>query len=276
MKKKSFGALGKSKKIYVLPGAFNAITAKLVEKCHFPGLYVSGAGLAGALGAYPDVGLLKLTELALQVQYIARAVKLPILVDVDTGFGGPKAVKRTVRTIESAGASAIQIEDQRFPKKCGHLQDKSLVSVHLMVEKIRAAIGARRNKSFLIVARTDARAGEGLERAIKRARAYLKAGADIIFPEALQSKKEFIKFRQEIQGLLLANMTEFGKTPYISVQEYEKMGYNMVIFPMTAFRVMMRAVEGALSELKKKGTQKGMLHKMQPRKAFYQLIDYKV
>ncbi len=265
----------KNKKTVLVPGVFNAITAKLAEKLGFKALYLSGAGVSNALLGKPDIGLITRDELLKQVRYIKDVVSVPLIVDVDTGFGEPKDVAETVRQMEKAGASAIQIEDQIPSKKCGHLEGKSLVSIDVMMKKIQAAIKARKSPEFLIIARTDARSVEGVENALIRAQNYICAGADIIFPEALESAKEFRMFSKTIQKPLLANMTEFGKTPYISVPEFQKLGYYLVIFPMTAFRVMMKAAEQVFKDLKKTGSQKKWLSKMQTRKELYDLIDYK-
>jgi methylisocitrate lyase len=260
--------------IVVMPGAFNAISARLVEKAGFNALYVSGAGLANGVAAMPDIGLLTMTEVLTQSKYIIDAVDIPCIIDGDTGFGEAINVMMMIKEMESLGAGGVHIEDQEMPKKCGHLAGKSLVSPAAMAVKIAAAVEARTDPDFLIVARTDARAVEGINGAIKRANLYLKAGADAIFPEALESKEEFILFRKEINASLLANMTEFGKSPYLSTKEFEGMGYNMVIFPLTAFRVMLKSVADALSTLKAEGTQKTFIEEMMTRKELYEIIGY--
>jgi methylisocitrate lyase len=224
----------------------------------------------------PDIGLLGLEEVAQQVRYISGVVEFPLLVDADTGFGGEPQVVRAVNELEKAGACAVQIEDQVSLKKCGHLEGKSLINSDEMVGKIRAACHARKNKDFLIVARTDARGVFDLEEAICRAQLYVKAGADVIFPEALHSRDEFKDFAKAVRAPLLANMTEFGKTPYLSAKEFQALGYRLVIFPMTIFRVTMKAAEDSLRELKKLGTQKSFLSKMQTRKELYDLLNYQV
>jgi methylisocitrate lyase len=258
---------------YAAPGAFNAATAMLVEKAGFKVLYISGAGLSNSAGL-PDAGLLSLDEVARFSSYIIKSVKIPAIVDVDTGFGGIPQVKRTVRTFEGLGAAAIQIEDQEGPKRCGHLPGKRVIPARDFVKKIEAAVSARQGKEFLIIARTDARAVEGMDGAIARARMYIKAGADIIFPEALESREEFRRFSEEVEAPLLANMTEFGKTPYMTIDDFREMDYSIVLFPMTCFRVAMKSMETALTELKEKGTQKGFLKKMQTRKELYGLLKY--
>jgi len=257
-----------------MPGAFNAATARLIERCGFPAVYISGAGLANATAGVPDIGLLTLSEVAQLAGYIADSVNIPALADADTGFGSPENVARTVQTFERIGLAGMHLEDQEFPKRCGHLAGKTLVSVEEMVEKLSAAVRARRDKDFLIVARTDARAVEGLDAAARRAKAYLDAGADAIFPEALQSAKEFREFASRLRAPLMANMTEFGRSPLLSRDELEDLGYRMVLFPQTAFRAAMQAEEGCLRELKSSGTQRAWLDRMQTREQLYDLLGY--
>jgi len=262
----------------VLPGAFNALTAMQIERAGFGAVYVSGAGIAAARGL-PDIGLLSMAEVVADAGTIAQAVAIPALADADTGYGLPLSVMRTVQAFEQAGLAGLHLEDQESPKKCGHLPDKRLVSVAEMAQKIDAAVEARRDPDFLIVARTDARAVEGLDGAIKRARAYVDAGADAIFPEALESAEEFKAFAQALkkEGVtvpLVANMTEFGKTPYLTVKEFEALGYRLVLFPVTALRVAARAIEALLEELKSLGTQQRSLDKMQTRQRLYELLRY--
>ena len=258
----------------VIPGAFNAVSAMLIEQCGFKAVYMSGAGISNSAGL-PDIGLLSRDEFVQQASYIASAINIPVIADADTGFGWPSEVKKTVRAFEKAGVAGIQIEDQKpAAKRCGHLAGKEVISAKLMAEKIRAACEARKDKNFLIIARTDARGVNGFNDAVERAKMYVEAGADIIFPEALESKEEFRGFAKRVDAPLMANMTEFGKTPYITAKEFEAMGYSIVIFPMTAFRIAMKAMEDALIELKSKGTQKGLLKKMQTREALYKLIKY--
>lgn len=257
-----------------MPGAFNAATARLIERAGFEAVYISGAGLANATAGVPDIGLLGLEEVTRLAGYIADAVKIPALLDADTGFGGPQSVARTVRELEKAGLAGLHIEDQVFPKRCGHVAGKALIQPEEMYDKIAAAVAARRDRDFLIIARTDARAVEGLDAAIERAQFYLQAGADGIFPEALQTAAEFKTFAAQVKAPLLANMTEFGKSPLLSVRQLEAMGYRMVIFPQTAFRVAMHAQEQVLRDLKRRGTQKSWLPRMQPRKKLYDLLAY--
>ncbi len=258
----------------MLPGVPNAAMARQVERIGFDAVYVSGAGMANATAGVPDIGLLTLTEVALLAGYIARAVKIPAIVDADTGFGGSENVVRTIRELEAAGLAGCHIEDQEFPKRCGHLAGKSLVDVEEMIEKIKAAVAARRDPDFMIVARTDARAVEDFDRTLDRAQQYVESGADAIFPEALQSEKEFRDFASEIDVPLLANMTEFGKSPLLSFQELAGFGYRMIIFPQSAFRVSMKASDQFLRALKKSGTQKEWIDEMQTREELYELLDY--
>jgi methylisocitrate lyase len=262
----------------VLPGAFNALTAMQIERAGFPAVYISGAGLSAARGI-PDIGLLSLTEVLSDAATIANAVTIPAIVDVDTGFGPPLVVIRAVKEFEQAGLAGIQIEDQELPKKCGHLPGKRLVSTSDMVNKICAASDARRDHDFFIIARTDARAVEGLDAAVRRARAYIDAGADAIFPEALESADEFRTFARQLikeggKAPLVANMTEFGKTPYLSVSEFEELGYRLVLFPVTALRIATKAIDQLLAELRNRGSQRDLLEQMQTRQQLYDLLRY--
>ncbi len=258
----------------LMPGVPNAAMARQVERAGFDAVYISGAGMANATAGVPDIGLLTLTEVAQLAGYVASAVDIPAIVDADTGFGGAENVARTVRELGRAGLAGCHIEDQEFPKRCGHLAGKDLVDIDEMVGKIAAAVNARRDPNFLIIARTDGRAVEGFETTVKRARRYVEAGADAIFPEALQSADEFRDFAKEIKAPLLANMTEFGKSPLLSFQELSDIGYKLVIFPMSAFRVSMKASEEFLRDLKKRGTPSDWIEKMQTRKELYELLDY--
>jgi len=258
----------------MMPGVPNAAVARQVERAGFEAVYISGAGMANSTAGVPDIGLLTLTEVARLAGYIANAVNIPAIVDADTGFGGAENVARTIRELESARLAGCHIEDQEFPKRCGHLAGKSIVDVEEMVGKIKAAVASRRDPDFFIMARTDARAIEDLKGAVKRAQAYVEAGADAIFPEALQSAEEFKTFAGEIKAPLLANMTEFGKSPLLSFKELSDLGYRMVIYPMSAFRVSMKASEEFLRDLKKQGTQSGWIDKMQTRQELYELLDY--
>jgi methylisocitrate lyase len=258
----------------LLPGVPNAAMARQVERTGFDAVYVSGAGMANATAGVPDIGLLSLTEVVTLAGYVAKAVKIPAIVDADTGFGGAENVARTIRELEGAGLAGCHIEDQEFPKRCGHLAGKSIVDSEEMVGKIKAAVASRRDPDFMIIARTDARGVEGFDRAVERAGEYLAAGADAIFPEALQTAEEFRDFAKEIDRPLLANMTEFGKSPMLTFQQLADFGYRMVIFPQSAFRVSMKASERFLAALKKAGTQSDWLDKMQTRQKLYDLLDY--
>jgi methylisocitrate lyase len=258
----------------MMPGVPNAAMARQVEQVGFSALYISGAGLSNATGGVPDIGLLTLPEVAQLAGYIAAAVSIPAIVDADTGFGGTPNVARTIRELEMAGLAGCHIEDQEFPKRCGHLAGKSLVPTEEMVAKIEAAVAARRDPNFMIIARTDARAVEDYKKTVDRAQKYLAAGADAIFPEALQTEEEFRTFAREINRPLLANMTEFGKSPLLSFEQLSELGYRMVIFPMSGFRVAMKATADFFAALKRSGTQTEWLDKMQTRKELYALLDY--
>jgi methylisocitrate lyase len=257
-----------------MPGVFNASMGRLVERSGFDALYISGAGLCNATAGVPDIGLLTLTEVAQLAGYIARAVKIPCVVDADTGFGGAENAARTIEEFERAGLAGCHIEDQEFPKRCGHLAGKTLVAIEDMNEKIAAAAAAKREKDFLLIARTDARAVESFPKAIERAQSYLNAGADAIFPEALQNEQEFRDFAKEVKAPLLANMTEFGKSPLLSLGQLAELGYRMVIYPQTAFRVSMFAAGQMLRDLKKSGTQAEWIDRMQTRQELYDLLGY--
>jgi len=257
-----------------MPGVFNAAMGRLVERSGFDAVYISGAGLCNATAGVPDTGLLTLTEVAQLAGYVARAVKIPCVVDGDTGFGGADNAARTIEEFERAGLAGCHIEDQEFPKRCGHLAGKTLVAVEDMNEKIAAAAAAKRDKDFLLIARTDARAVENFAKAVERAQSYLAAGADAIFPEALQTEQEFRDFAREVKAPLLANMTEFGKSPLLSLGQLAELGYRMVIFPQTAFRVSMFAAAQMLRDLKTSGTQADWIDRMQTRKELYDLLGY--
>lgn len=264
-----------------MPGAFNALCARAIERAGFDAIYISGAGLANSVFGLPDVGLTTLSEAAAHARAICNAVKVPVLSDADTGFGEAVNAARTVVEMEQAGLAGIHLEDQVLPKKCGHLDGKDVVSTEAMVQKLRAAVAARRDPSFLIVARTDAKAIEGLDAAIDRAKHYFDAGADAIFPEAMQTADEFARFASSLRGhgssvspALLANMTEFGKSPLLSVGELADMGYQMVIFPQTALRVGFGVISKMLAELKRTGHQRDWVDRMQTRAELYELLDY--
>lgn len=262
------------KSAVMMPGVPNAAIARQVERAGFDAVYISGAGMANATAGMPDIGLLTLTEVARLAGYIANAVKIPAIVDADTGFGGAENVARAIHELEAVGLAGCHIEDQEFPKRCGHLAGKSIVDLEKMAEKIKAAVAARCDPDFLIIARTDARGVEDFDRTVERALRYLEAGADAIFPEALQSADEFRDFAKEVDLPLVANMTEFGKSPLLSFKELTDFGYKMVIYPMSAFRVAMKASEKFLRSLKKSGTQSDWIDDMQTRQELYELLDY--
>ena len=263
-----------AKRAIMLPGVPNAAMARQVECAGFDAVYVSGAGMANATAGVPDIGLLTLTEVTQLAGYIAGAVKIPAIVDADTGFGGSENVARTIRELEAVDLAGCHIEDQEFPKRCGHLAGKSLIDIDEMTEKIKTAVAARRDPDFMIIARTDARGVEDFNRTVDRAQRYMEAGADAIFPEALQSAEEFRDFAREINLPLLASMTEFGKSPLLSFTDLSGLGYRMVIFPQSAFRVSMKATQKLLHALKESGTQKKWLDEMQTREELYKLLDY--
>ncbi len=258
--------------ILVAPGAHDALTAKLIEQAGFSACYMTGSGTVGALLGMPDVGLITMTEMVMNARYIARAVSIPVICDADTGYGNAFNVMRTVRDYEAAGVAGIHLEDQIFPKKCGHMEGKAVVSLDEMVGKIRAACAAREDPEFVVIARTDSRAVEGVDAAIRRANAYAEAGADLIFPEAPQSGEELARFAQEIRAPVMANMTEFGKTPVVPAAELERMGYRLVIFPVAALRVAHRAMQEFLAHLKQTGSQEGFLDRMAHRQELYELV----
>ena len=256
----------------VAPGVFSPSVALLAEKTGFKAVYFSGAGFSNLQGL-PDLGVTTLTEVATAVGEITSKVRVPVIVDVDTGFGEAVNASRSVGLLKSSGAAALQIEDQVLPKKCGHLEGKELVPVEEMVKKLAAVVETAAGDP-LIIARTDARAVEGIDGAVARAREYARLGVDVIFPEALESRQEFQEFRAKVRVPLLANMTEFGKTPYLTVKDFEEIGYEIVIFPVTVFRAAMKAAASTLDELKKAGTQRDILKSLMSRKQVDELIGY--
>jgi methylisocitrate lyase len=262
-----------SSRLQRFPGAFSPLVAKLVAEIGFEGVYVSGAVLSADLGL-PDIGLTTLTEVTARGGQIAAVTDLPTLIDADTGFGEPMNAARTITLLEDAGLAGCHLEDQVNPKRCGRLDGKAVVPTAEMVKRLRAAVAARRDPNFVICARTDAVGIEGLDAAIDRARAYADAGADLIFTEALTGPAEFEKFRAAVDTPLLANMTEFGKSELLSVSQLTHIGYNVVIYPVTALRLAMQAVEIGLREIDATGTQSGLLDQMQHRKRLYELLRY--
>ncbi|MCV7252843.1 methylisocitrate lyase [Mycobacterium hackensackense] len=255
------------------PGAFSPLVAKLVADIGFDGVYVSGAVLSADLGL-PDIGLTTLAEVTGRGAQIASATDLPTLIDADTGFGEPMNAARTVTLLEEAGLAGLHLEDQVNPKRCGHLDGKTVVDIATMVTRLRAAVAARRDPNFVICARTDAAGIEGIPAAIDRAKAYADAGADLIFTEALHTPADFEQFRAAVATPLLANMTEFGKSPLLTASQLAEIGYNAVIYPVTTLRLAMHAVETGLREIESTGTQSGLLDRMQHRGRLYELLRY--
>jgi methylisocitrate lyase len=257
----------------MVPGVFNALVARMAERLGFHALYLSGGALSAAAGL-PDVGLLTQTEFVAAAREIVLTTNLPLLADADTGFGEAVNVERTVRLFEAAGVAGIHLEDQVLPKRCGHLSGKSLVSVDTMAAKVEAAAAARRDPSFVIIARTDARGVNGFADAVERAQRYVEAGADVVFPEALESEDEFAAFARAVRAPLLANMTEFGRSPNLDFSTLGSLGYRLVLYPLTAFRVALRAAEQALIHLKAHGQQRDLLPQMLTRQELYDLLGY--
>ena len=257
-----------------IPGAFNALAARSIEKAGFQAIYVSGAGLANAEFGLPDVGLTTMSEAVEHARRIVNATTIPVIVDGDTGFGDAINAARTVAEMERASVTAVHLEDQVLPKKCGHLDGKTLVSPEEMVQKIRAAVAGRSDPDFMIIARTDARGVTSFDDAVDRARRYVDAGADAVFPEAMKTKDELAAFAEKMSVPLLANMTEFGKTPLLGVKELEAIGYRMVIYPQTALRTAFGAIAEMLSDLKRDGDQNAWVERMQTRAELYELLDY--
>lgn len=262
-----------SGKLLQFPGAYNPMVAMLIQQTGFNGVYVSGAVMANSIGL-PDIGMTTLTEVSHMAASIARVTDLPTIMDIDTGFGETMSVARTIKEITYLGLAGCHIEDQINPKRCGHLDNKELVSTSDMVKKVKAAADAKTDPNFLLIARTDARGVEGLDKAIDRAQAYVDAGADMIFPEAMANESEFEAFRKAIHVPLLANMTEFGKSRLLSKSELENLGYNIVIYPVTTQRLAMHAVEQGLGAIKKEGSQESVLDKMQTRSRLYEVLGY--
>ena len=260
-------------KILRFVGSFSPLVSRIIEEQGFEGVYVSGAVISSDL-TLPDVELVTLSELINRGSSLVQGSSLPGLVDADTGFGGVLNVARTVQKLESAGFCGLHIEDQKSPKRCGHLDNKKLINIKEMQRKIEVAIKAKTDSSFLIATRTDARGVEGLEAAIERGKAYVAAGAEAIFPEALETEKEFKRFREAVDVPLIANMTEFGKSELLSTKTLEEIGYNIVLYPVTSWRWALKAVEKGLRQLSSKGHQKDLLNEMLTRKELYELLKY--
>jgi len=257
----------------MVPGAFNALVARAVAQAGFEACYISGGATANVCG-YPDIGLVTLTEMARTIREISDASKLPVIADADTGYGEVECCVRTVVEYERAGAAALHVEDQIFPKRCGHLDGKALISAAAMVDKVRAMANYRVNPDFVIIARTDAVHVTGFGDAVTRANLYREAGADMIFPEGLQTEKEFAEFAKASPGPLLANMTEFGKTADISAERFQELGYHVVIYPLSMMRLAMGEVTRGLAALKRDGSVREILPRMQTRKELYELLAY--
>ncbi len=255
-------------------GAINAYTGLLAERAGFRALYVSGAGVANASYGLPDLGITQLGDVAEDVRRITDATALPVLVDVDTGFGGAFAVARTVREMSRCGAGALHIEDQVQAKRCGHRPGKELVGTGEMVDRLKAAVDARPDPDLVIMARTDARASEGLEAALERAEAYVEAGADMVFAEAMHSLDDIQAFTDRLSVPVLVNLTEFGKTPYLTLEQLREAGADLALYPLSAFRAMSRAAELVYGAIREQGTQQGVLDQMQTREELYEVLGY--
>ena len=260
----------KSKKIIRAPGAYNPLTAKLIQEIGYDAVYVSGGVMANDLG-FPDIGLTTIQDVSTRSYLISRVTDLPTIVDIDTGF---KSCKETIETFEEFGLAAVHLEDQIERKRCGHLDNKELISKDEMVKKIKDCVSARKDDNFKIIARSDAKSVEGIDKMIDRCKAYIDAGAEIIFPEALADEKDFEKVRKELSCYLLANMTEFGKTKLLNYKELENLGYNIVIYPVTTQRLAMKNVEDGLRDIYSNGHQNNIISKMQTRKRLYELVEY--
>ncbi len=255
------------------PGAFAPLVAMLVEQAGFDGVYISGAGIAAENGL-PDIGLTSQEEVVARAHHIARVSDLPTIVDIDTGFGDAMNAARTIARLDELGLAGCHMEDQVHPKRCGHLDNKRLIGTAEMCRKLRAAAAAKRDANFLLIARTDARAPEGLDSAVARAKAYADSGADMIFPEALQTEAEFETFRAAIDLPLLANMTEFGKSPLLSTDQLGALGFNVVIYPMTLMRLALSAIDDGLATLKQEGQQSTLVERMWTRSRLYEALGY--
>ena len=260
----------KSKRILRIPGAYNPLTAKLIEEIGYDGVYVSGGVMSNDLG-YPDIGLTTLKDVSYRSNQIARVTNLPTIVDIDTGF---KSCKKTIETFENFGITAIHIEDQIEQKRCGHLENKELIPKEEMIKKIKECVNSKKDKNFKIVARSDAKGVEGIDKMIDRCKAYVDEGAEIVFPEALHNEKEFEMVRKSLNCYLLANMTEFGKSKLLNSKKLENLGYNIVIYPVTTQRLAMKSVEDGLRDIINNGHQNNIIDKMQTRKRLYDLVEY--
>ena len=260
----------KSNKILRVPGAYNPLTAKVIEEIGYDAVYISGGVMANDLG-FPDIGLTTLEDVSTRSYLISRVTNLPTIVDIDTGF---KSCKETIKTFEEFGVAAVHLEDQIERKRCGHLDNKELISTDKMINKIKECVNAKKDKNFKIIARSDARSVEGIDKMIDRCKAYIDAGAEIIFPEALENEKEFELVRKSLNCYLLANMTEFGRSKLLNFKDLEKLGYNIVIYPVTTQRLAMKNVEDGLRAIFADGHQNNIIDKMQTRKRLYDLVEY--
>ena len=260
----------KSNKILRVPGAYNPLTAKVIEEIGYDAVYISGGVMANDLG-FPDIGLTTLEDVSTRSYLISRVTNLPTIVDIDTGF---KSCKETIKTFEEFGVAAVHLEDQIERKRCGHLDNKELISTDKMINKIKECVNAKKDKNFKIIARSDARSVEGIDKMIDRCKAYIDAGAEIIFPEALENEKEFELVRKSLNCYLLANMTEFGRSKLLNFKDLEKLGYNIVIYPVTTQRLAMKNVEDGLRAIFADGHQNNIIDKMQTRKRLYELVEY--
>ncbi len=269
-KRKEFDAKLRSKKILRIPGAYNPLTAKVIEEIGYDAVYVSGGVMSNDLG-YPDIGLTTLKDVSNRANQIARVTNLPTIVDIDTGF---KSCKETIETFEKFGITGVHIEDQVAQKRCGHLENKELITKEEMIKKIKECVSSKKDENFKLIARSDAKSVEGIDKMIDRCKSYVDAGAEIIFPEALHDEKEFEKVRKSLNCYLLANMTEFGKSKLLNYKELENIGYNIVIYPVTTQRLAMKNVEDGLRAIFDDGHQNNIIDKMQTRKRLYDLVEY--
>ncbi len=269
-KRKEFDAKLKAKKILRIPGAYNPLTAKVIEEIGYDAVYVSGGVMSNDLG-YPDIGLTTLKDVSNRANQIARVTNLPTIVDIDTGFN---SCKESIETFEKFGITGVHIEDQVAQKRCGHLENKELITKEEMVKKIKECVNSKKDESFKIIARSDAKSVEGIDKMIDRCKSYVDAGAEIIFPEALHDEKEFEKVRKSLNCYLLANMTEFGKSKLLNYKELENIGYNIIIYPVTTQRLAMKNVEDGLRAIFDDGHQNNIIDKMQTRKRLYDLVEY--
>ena len=272
-KRADFRAGLNSGKLLQFPGAFNPLCAQMIERKEFDGVYISGAVMSADL-CLPDIGIATMSEFVTRGQQIARVTDLPAFIDIDTGFGEPMAAARTIMAMEEAGLAGCHIEDQVMPKRCGHLDGKEIVPTDIMIQRVKAAAEAKRDSNFVLIARSDARAVEGLDESIDRMKAYVDAGADMIFPEAMKSVEEFEAVRKAIDVPILANMTEFGKSRLLNKSELENLGFNVVIYPVTTLRLAMGACDRGLDSILETGDQNAILDQMQHRRDLYDLLRY--